>query len=409
MFRSLRWRLTFWFVVLTSFVYILSTAFAFGVFRQALNAVIEDEVRSAISEIMPSVRVHDGRPTLREWARTSLNLPFKFLPTIQLYDTNDVLIERYGPHGVQKLYREPGDYIAGNHSVRVFSTPLLMQGKTFGFLQIQINLRNRDRAVNTFVNAIKGVAPFLLVSLAVVGYVFSTLAARPIELSFEVLRRFMSDAGHELGTPISIIQANAELLEPELADEAATQRLDVIVRSTDRLGSLVQDLILLSKMESPQVQQKKQPIELDQIVRSVLEEFDALFAGKGITLTSEKIQPAPMLGDQDWLKRMLMNLLQNAMRYTDKGGQVTVNLETSGRGLARLTVSDTGVGIPEESVPHIFDRFYRVDKSRSRAAGGVGLGLSIVKAIVDAHKGKIEVTSKLEKGTTFAITLPLRI
>jgi two-component system phosphate regulon sensor histidine kinase PhoR len=268
-------------------------------------------------------------------------------------------------------------------------------------------MHNRDHAVSTFIDTLTGVFPYLLLALVVSGYVFSTLAAKPVEDSFHVLRRFMSDAGHELGTPIAIIQANAEAMEPDLpADEGTANRLSVIVRSTERLGNLVQDLMLLSKMESPQMQQKKQPIEFDKLVTGLLEEFEALFANKEIKLTHEHIQPVLVVGDPESLKRLVMNLLQNAMRYTECGGQVTVSLEQSGRN-AKLTVSDTGVGIPEESLPRIFERFYRVEKSRTRAAGGAGLGLSIVKAIVDIHRGKIDVTSKVAVGTTFTVLLPV--
>jgi signal transduction histidine kinase len=148
-------------------------------------------------------------------------------------------------------------------------------------------------------------------------------------------------------------------------------------------------------------------LDLEKLVRNILEEFDELFKAKGINLKYDKLQPVQIYGDADGLKRLLTNLLQNALRYTDADGTVTVSLESSIRN-ARLRVADTGIGIPPESLPRIFDRFYRVDKSRSRAAGGVGLGLSIVRAIVDAHKGRIEVHSQVDQGTEFIITVPLR-
>ncbi|MGH9552802.1 MAG: sensor histidine kinase, partial [Terriglobales bacterium] len=343
MFRSLRWRLTLWFVTLTACVYVLSAVFALYLFRQALNSIVDEEVRSSVSEIEPAIRVHSGHPSLHEWARTSLTIPFKFLPTIQLYDQDGKMVEHYGPHGVAQLYRgEVNEVTVGNSRSRIYSTPLAFQGRSIGFLQVAVNLRNRDRAVSTFVNTVTVVAPFLLLSLGLAGYFFSGFAARPIEEGFDVLRQFMSDAGHELGTPIAIIQANAEAMEPDMPqNETVTGRLAIIMRSTERLGSLVQDLILLSKMESPAVAQRKTALDLDKIVKAVMEDFDVLFTSKGIILTSDKIQACPIYGDQEWLKRLLMNLLQNAMRYTDKGGTVTVNLEQSGK-MARLAITDTG-------------------------------------------------------------------
>jgi signal transduction histidine kinase len=408
MFKSLRWRLTFWFVTLTTAVYILSAMFATYLFRDALTNMVEDEMEALMSEIEPAIKLHGDTPTLQEWARTSLVVPFKFLPTIQLYDKSGQMIEHYGPQGLPDLYKTGGERTTGNHLVRIFSSPLAVEGKLVGYLQIQVNLRSRERAVTTFVSTVTNVAPYLLVSLGIAGYLFSSLAAKPVEESFHVLRRFMTDAGHELGTPISIIQANAELLEPDVqSNEGMVNRLAVITRSTDRLGSLVHDLILLSKMESPELQKKRLVVDFDKLVRGAVEEFEALFDGKGIKLTAEKILPSQVLGDPDSLKRLLMNLLQNALRYTESGGTVSVTLDHVGRS-TRLTVSDTGIGIPEESLPRIFDRFYRVEKSRTRAAGGAGLGLSIVKAIVDLHRGRIEVTSKVGTGTTFTVWLPLR-
>ncbi|HEY9716222.1 MAG TPA: HAMP domain-containing sensor histidine kinase [Trichormus sp.] len=408
-FKSLRWRLTFWFVTLTTAVYVLSAMFATYLFRDALTNVVEDEMEALMSEIEPAIKLRGDTPTLQEWARTSLVMPFKFLPTIQLYDKNSRMVEHYGPQGLPDLYTSGGERTApGNHLVRVFSSPLDAEGKLVGYLQIQVNLRSRERAVKTFIDTLCYVAPYLLLCMGVAGYMFSAFAAKPVEESFHVLRRFMTDAGHELGTPISIIQANAELLEPDVqSNEGMSNRLAVITRSTDRLGSLVHDLILLSKMESPELQKKRQVIDFDKLVRGAVEEFEALFSGKNIELTADKIVPSQVLGDPDSLKRLLMNLLQNALRYTEAGGTVTVGLDHVGRS-TRLTVSDTGIGIPEESLPRIFDRFYRVEKSRTRAAGGAGLGLSIVKAIVDLHRGRIEVTSKVGTGTTFTAWLPLR-
>jgi signal transduction histidine kinase len=160
-------------------------------------------------------------------------------------------------------------------------------------------------------------------------------------------------------------------------------------------------------MESPQLETKRVPIDLDKLVHNLLEEFDELFKAKGVELKGSTIQSAPIYGDPDSLKRLVTNLLQNALRYTEPGGSVVISVENTPR-FAKLKVADTGIGIPADSLPRIFDRFYRVDKSRSRQAGGVGLGLSIVKAIVDAHKGKVEVHSKVDSGTVFSIMLPMR-
>jgi signal transduction histidine kinase len=415
MFRSLRLRLTLWFIALSTVVYTAAAVGGYFQFKTGLTGVIDDEIDSLVSEILPAIEMTDKGPSLARWASTSKTVPFKFLPTIQLFDKDKRLIEQHGPSGLPELFKEDQREVDNDpHPVRIFSTPLDSNKKIQGYLQIQLSLRSIDRAAKQFAETLAVIAPFLLLSLGIAGYIFSGRATKPLQESFEVLRRFMNDAGHELSTPISIIQANAEAMELDLPEQDSTDptavspavnKLAIIGRSTERMGTLVQDLMLLSKMESPQVQTKKVVIQIDKLVKDVLEDFDELFKNKGIDLSIAKSQPITLMGDADQLKRLLTNLLQNAMRYTDTGGTVIVSVDTFGR-YARLVIKDSGIGIPPESVPKIFDRFYRVDKSRSRAAGGVGLGLSIVRAIVETHKGKIDVASELNKGTTFTILLP---
>jgi len=223
-----------------------------------------------------------------------------------------------------------------------------------------------------------------------------------------VLKQFIADAGHELGTPISIIQANAEAIDEELEDKGIPAgRLNVITRSTERMANLVDDLMVLARTTSPRLLSATTQIQLHEIVAGTVQEFAQLFKEKGIDLKSAEIQDCSMYANPEGMKKLVSNLLSNALRYTDSGGNVTVSVSHDGHH-AHLVVADTGIGIPQDQIPHIFDRFYRVDKSRSRAAGGSGLGLAIVKAIVLAHHGKIEVDSKVAEGTRVSVVLPLR-
>lgn len=403
MFKSLRWRLTFWFVALTTIVYSVSALFGMWLFRIEMTSMIDEELHALVDEIRPAVACENNKPNLQEWAKTARQEPFKFLPTIQLFNSDGHLIEQHGPSGVPILFSSVKEVQAEDYHIRVLSSPL-MQGKRFvGYLQLQLSLRNRERATKQFVVTMGFIFPLLLIGLGVAGYLFSAKAASPVEKSFAVLQRFMSDAGHELSTPISIIQANAEAMEAELPDKHVEHnRLAVIIRSTERMANLVKDLMLLSKMESPSIKSTKLPLDFEKLVRGVVEEFDELFKSKSIILNSENIKPATIVGDSESLKRLVTNLLQNSLRYTESPGRVAVGVRSTGRTVT-LTVSDTGIGIQPESLPLIFDRFYRVDTSRSRSQGGAGLGLSIVKAIVDAHKARIDVLSKVGQGTTFTI------
>lgn len=166
-------------------------------------------------------------------------------------------------------------------------------------------------------------------------------------------------------------------------------------------------MALLAKMEGQYYLGQKNLVDLSKITKEVIADFIELFKNKEIRLMEGPLQTAHLYGDAEALKRLITNLLQNALKYTDANGEVKVSLETVSR-QTKLVIADTGIGIASENLQHLFNRFYRVDPSRSRNAGGSGLGLSIVKAIVDAHKGKIEVQSGLGKGTTLSILLPLK-
>jgi signal transduction histidine kinase len=409
MFRSLRWRLTFWFVLLTSIVYAVTVASGLWLFRAEMTRLVDEELADLADELRPSIAIKNNVPSLEEWSMKPRRVPFKFTQTIQIYDPRGKLLEQHGPHGIPILYLNEHEIKDPLYHARVYATPLFDGKKLIGYIQIELSLKNLERSANQFGQTMAILAPFLLLGLGAAGFVFSGKAAQPVEEGFHVLQRFMSDAGHELSTPIAIIQANAEAMEAELPDldESLKGRLPVIYRSIDRMANLVQDLMLLSKMESP-VSKKNlaHQLDLSRLVRHAVEEMQELFKTELIELKAENLAPVTISGDAESLKRVVTNLLQNALRYTDKGGVVQVGLENLGRH-AKLTISDTGIGIPPESLPLIFDRFYRVDKSRSRAQGGSGLGLSIVKAIIEAHKGRIEVESKLGSGTTFTVFFPL--
>jgi len=411
-FRKLRWQLTFWFVFLTMVVYIISAIFGCWIFRIAMTALVDSELTVLTNELIPAVSVIDGRPSLQEWSKTIHKGPYRYLPIIQLYDKEGELIEFHGPAGVpilfSRLENAKRDVKEETYHIRVHTVPLREHHKPIGYLQLELSLKNIDGAIVYFGTTMALIAPFLLFGFGLAGYLFSSKAAHPVEESFSVLQRFVADASHELSTPISIVLANAESMEADISNqESVKTKLETITRSTERMSTLVSDLMLLAKVESPHLLVRPEIVELDKIIYSVLSDFRELFKAKSIQLTEESVPPVQIYGNSESIKCLITNLLQNALKYTDTAGTVKACLSIVGR-QAKLSISDTGVGIPDENLPHIFDRFYRVDSSRSRTAGGSGLGLSIVKAIVDAHRGRIEVLSSPGKGTIFSIYLPLK-
>jgi signal transduction histidine kinase len=393
-------------------VYAISALFGCWLFRTAMVRLVDDELNALADELIPEIEIVKGHPSLENWARMMRKGPYRSLPIIQLYDETEKLVESHGPPGVPVLFSRLGaetqDIKEETYHIRVHAVPLPSGRKVIGYLQLELALKNVDNAISQFGYTMTLISPFILIGFGLAGYLFSSKAARPVEKSFEVLKRFMVDASHELGTPISIILANAESIEADpSSNQSAKDSVGVIVRSIDRMNKLVGDLTLLAQMENPLLSRKESWFDFSIIVGSTITDFNELFKAQSVELKTESIEPVHLYGDSDALKRVIANLLQNSLKYTNKGGTVTVLLENQLR-QAKLTVYDTGIGIPPESLSRIFDRFYRVDQSRSRSAGGSGLGLSIVKAIVEAHKGRLEVQSEVGIGTTISVYLPLK-
>jgi two-component system phosphate regulon sensor histidine kinase PhoR len=213
----------------------------------------------------------------------------------------------------------------------------------------------------------------------------------------------VANASHELRTPLTAIKGYLETLEDEDAD---TQRnfVQIIRRNVDRMSNLVSDLLLLSRLESPDPHLGFEEVHLRSIAEDVIKLVERLARGKSIELKVDIEPGITVNGDSFLLEQMLLNLLDNAVKYTEKG-EVTLRADRE-NGRVEVQVADTGVGIPSKHIPRIFERFYRVDKARSRDLGGTGLGLSIVKHIVQLHKGDISVHSQVGTGTTFTIVLP---
>jgi two-component system, OmpR family, phosphate regulon sensor histidine kinase PhoR len=227
---------------------------------------------------------------------------------------------------------------------------------------------------------------------------------------------FVANVSHELKTPIAAVKGFAEtLLAGALNDkETARSFLQIIFDESERLNRLIGDLLELSKIESKRIPLQFSPIHLESFVTNCLNVLDVQAKAKDIKLSMNVPGDLFMEADEDRLRQIVINLLSNGISYTPEGGQVSINVQhvPSENGLAeadqvRFTISDTGIGIPKKDIPRIFERFYRVDKARSRVSGGTGLGLSIVKHLIDLHKGSIRVESEVGVGSTFRIDMPL--
>ncbi|NCF64912.1 MAG: HAMP domain-containing protein [Chloroflexi bacterium] len=223
-----------------------------------------------------------------------------------------------------------------------------------------------------------------------------------LERLFRTQQRLLADVSHELRTPLTTIRGNLDLMRR--MGETDPQSLAAVQVEIERMTRLVGDLLLLARADSGGLPLERKPVELDYILFDVYRQVRILEPPVQIELTA--VDQATVLGDADRLKQLLLNLVENAVKYTPPGGEVTLSLSKK-EGWVYFEVSDTGIGIPPENLPHVFDRFYRVDKARTRAQGGSGLGLSIAKWVAQAHGGAIRVSSQVGEGTTFSVTLPL--
>ncbi len=227
-----------------------------------------------------------------------------------------------------------------------------------------------------------------------------------LDQSFKQIRQFTADASHELRTPVSILMGETELAVNNLLDyEECKAALASRREELQRMARIIDDLLALSQFDFAERTLQSKRLDFTDLVIEVCEQQRNQARVKGVELELIDTVPVTIEGDSSRLRQMVRNILDNAIKYTPKGGKVTVELQPSDDGMCVLRVSDTGIGIPESSMPHIFDRFYRVDKARTREEGGSGLGLSIVKEIAEAHGGRIGVQSQVGAGTILTVVL----
>jgi two-component system, OmpR family, sensor kinase len=334
--------------------------------------------------------------------------------------------------------------------LRVLSVPLTSPRGPAGVLQVALNLSMLDAAQQTLATVLVALAVVAMALAAVAGWLVTGQALAPLASATQIAtrimhaddlsrriplagneskevaqiitafnetlsrleglftsqRRFLADVSHELRTPLTVIKGEIGLMRKfGQADEESLSSVDTEV---DRLTRLVGDLLLLAQAESGRLPMERKPVELDTIMLEVFHQMRTL-AGEKLQLTIDDIDQVLVSGDRDRLKQVLVNLVGNAIQYTPAGGKVILSLQKTEE-QARLTVSDTGPGIPAQDLPHIFERFYRSERSRKRTSGtqtsGFGLGLSIAYWIIRNHGGSIEVTSREGSGTTFCVWLP---
>jgi two-component system, OmpR family, sensor histidine kinase CiaH len=245
------------------------------------------------------------------------------------------------------------------------------------------------------------------VVLAVIsGYFLAGKALVPINRAWQKQTEFVSDASHELRTPLAVIQAKTDILfrSPSATIQDKILDISAISNESRRLSKLVTNLLTLARSDSDQIEMKKKAFRLDELLKEIIHHYEEIAMYQEKTLQISALEPVEFFADKERIHQLIVILLDNAMKYTKEGGEILLSCRQSHSSIY-LEVKDNGIGIPEEDIPKIFDRFYQSDKART-AAEGTGLGLSIAKWIIEKHHGRTKVQSSLGKGTTIEIIIP---
>lgn len=240
--------------------------------------------------------------------------------------------------------------------------------------------------------------------IAELGETFDEMA-ESVEKDRELERRLTTDVAHELRTPLMAIQSTVEAMVDGVF-EADQERLETVNSEVQRLGRLVSALLSLSRLENRSTPMKEEVVDVGELISSIVATHEAFVADSGLTLTYEMEKNVLVKGDADMIRQATANLISNAVRYTPEGGHITVKV-SRGDIMAAIAVRDTGIGLSPEERKMVFSRFWRADAGRARSSGGLGIGLAVVKEIVDRHRGWVQVEGKKNEGACFTIHLPL--
>lgn len=261
----------------------------------------------------------------------------------------------------------------------------------------------------TYAQIVLGFVALLIASA--IGYYMAGRALIPLKEAYDRQKQFAADASHELRTPLAVVMASADLLlaDPSIENPFLRQVLEDLKSEVKKMTNLVSDLLMVARSDNNALKVKIQRLDLSEILKQVIRTMTPIAEKKNIRIGGEDLRKVMINADEQKIKQLAIILVDNAIKYTPEGGAVLVRLESADDTRAVFAVMDSGIGIAPEDLDKVFERFYRVDKARSREMGGNGLGLAIASEIVKLHDGKISVASKLGEGTKFTVELKVNL
>ena len=424
MFSRARWRLTLWFAgalvvilgVIGVAVYLSAQRSLFSQVNSDLEARAQRELlrpltQQILQEVrrgVPPGRVHIGPEfTAGGYFYSLVDDGGALIASTQNVDPAGLAPASEVQHAIEKGPSFDDTQSSEGENLRVYLLPVTAGRGVNLVLEVGRSTEPERQALRRLVFILAAGGAMGLVLALAGGFLLAGRTLRPIKTVMDRQRGFVADASHELRTPLALIRANAEILKraPEKPVAASEASVDDIIAETDRLNHLVGQMLTLARAESEGPPVEASPVDLAAMSAVAVREMRLLAAPKRITIQEQTDGPAVVRGDETRLSELVAILLDNAIKYSDEGGQVRLAVSRSGDQVT-LSVADNGRGIAAEALPHVFERFYRADKARSREMGGTGLGLSIAKWIVESHKGSIGIESKVGLGTTVTVRLP---
>ena len=464
-FKSIRSRLTAWYVTLLAIILILFSVLLNYFLAKRLHESVDNSLTVSATVVATSATMRLGNsplPGLNQLFEQFMNQG-NLNKFYRIYDGSGNVGSRSKNISASQFPLSQPAYadalegknsyetftVEGQQPIRVITMPILLEGKLINLVQVGTSLEAVQETLRNLKIFLFTAVPSVLILAALFLRFMARRALKPIsriidtareigqgqelskripvlkikdelgqlaltfnemmnrlENSFAQMRQFSSDASHELRTPLTVLKGQNELIlskqrKPEEYQEVISSNLEEI----NYMSKVLEDLFVLSKSDENQVNLDYKPVDLRALVEEVCKHAEILAEEKNIKIIIAFLELIEIQGDEVRLRQMVWNVLQNGIKYTQQGGELKISLQNE-VDFALLTIQDTGIGIPEEDLPLIFNRFYRVDKARTRDEGGSGLGLSICRQIAEAHKGKIEVESKLGVGTRFKIRLP---
>ncbi len=385
---------------------------------EALNSRVDSSLRTAVGQAMRDVTVTGETVTVNPQFIADPSYADTFMLVLQL-NGNQIVQPNASTQSVFKSptlntpiaaaksgFTSDTQVATGQQLFFVNTSPIRnpKTHKVVGVLQVAQPISWVNEALTRLVRQLLLASAVGIVLGALASLLMASRSLRPISRAFQRQREFVADASHELRTPLTLIRTNVEawLRRANGSNRAYARN---IVDEVEQLNRIVGDLTTLALADARQLRIEREPIDLNDLVRDLMAETEPLAEERGVRLQPNLNGGARVEADPGRVRQLLLILIDNALRHTPQGGEVSVDVARR-NGRARVVVADTGGGIPTADLPHIFERFYRADKARSRENGGSGLGLAIAKWIVDAHKGEIAVRSAEGKGTEVAVTLP---